>query len=200
MVAQLTPDEALALLEAGNAEFLTDAPYRRADTRARRLEIAAAQAPFAVLVGCSDSRVSPELLFGRGLGELFIIRVAGNTVDLAALGSVEYAVSQLGVPLVVVLGHERCGAVAAALAVVETNATFPGRIGDMVEPIIPAVLSARGDEGILLHDAVVANVERVLLGLRQSSPLLQDAEEAGRLRIVGAVYDLDDGRVVFRVT
>lgn len=200
VTTRLTPDEALTLLQAGNAEFLTDAPYRRADTRARRLEIAAAQAPFAVLVGCSDSRVSPELLFGRGLGELFIIRVAGNTVDLAALGSVEYAVSQLGVPLVVVLGHERCGAVAAALAVVETNATFPGRIGDMVEPIIPAVLSARGDEGILLHDAVVANVERVLLGLRQSSPLLQDAEEAGRLRIVGAVYDLDDGRVVFRVT
>ena len=80
------------------------------------------------------------------------------------------------------------------------RSTFPGRIGDMVEPIIPAVLSARGDEGILLHDAVVANVERVVLGLRQSSPLLQDAEKAGRLRIVGAVYDLDDGRVVFRVT
>lgn len=200
VVTQLTPDEALALLEKGNAEFLTDAPYRRTDTRARRLEIAAAQAPFAVLVGCSDSRVSPELLFGRGLGELFIIRVAGNTADLAALGSVEYAVSQLGVPLVVVLGHERCGAVAAALAVVERNATFPGRIGDMVEPIIPAVLSARTDDGILLHDAVIANIERVVVSLRQSSPLLQEREEAGKLRIVGAIYDLDDGRVVFRVT
>lgn len=139
-------------------------------------------------------------MFGRGLGELFILRVAGNTVDLAALGGVEYAVSQLGVPLVVAPGHERCGAVAAALDVVERNATFPGRIGDMVEPIIPAVLSARSDDGILLHDAVVANVERVALSLRQSSPLLQDAEEAGRLRIVGAIYDLDDGRVVFRVT
>lgn len=193
----LTPDEALELLRSGNAAFITDAPYRAANDRARRLEIAAGQHPFVVLVGCSDSRVSPELLFGRGLGELFIVRVAGNTVDLAALGSIEYAVAELGVPLVVVLGHERCGAVAAAVEVVETNATFPGRIGNMIEPIIPAVLAAREQEGDLLANAVVANVRRVAGGLSAASTLLAERVEAGALRIVGANYDLEDGVVEF---
>lgn len=193
----LSPEEALDLLKRGNAEFLTDAPYRAANTRERRLEIAETQSPFAVLVGCSDSRVSPELLFGRGLGELFIIRVAGNTVDLAAQGSVEYAIAELGVPLVVVLGHERCGAVHAAIEVVENNATFPGRIGDMVEPIIPAVLKAQGGEGELMHNSVLANVERVVEELKRSGPVIQEPLTSGNLKIVGAHYDLDDGEVIF---
>ena len=193
----LTPDEALALLKEGNEQFLTEAPYQRAEGRERRLEIAKAQHPFAVLVGCSDSRVPPELLFGRGLGELFIIRVAGNTVDLAARGSVEYAVAHLGVPLIVVLGHERCGAVQAAIEVVEKNATFPGSIGDMVEPIVPAVLKARSEAGDLLDNAVRANVNRVVENLRQSGPVLQQPLEERRLKIVGARYDLDDGKVEF---
>lgn len=194
---KVTAQEALNLLKAGNAEFLTEAPFRRAETRERRLEIAAGQTPFAVLVGCSDSRVSPELLFGRALGELFIVRIAGNTVGLTALGSIEYAVGHLGVPLVVVLGHERCGAVQAAVDVVTTNATFPGRIGDMVEPIIPAVLLAQGMEGDLLTNSVRANVDRVVTGITQSSPLIRDGVGAGQVKVVGAVYDLDDGVVSF---
>lgn len=193
----LTPDEALALLRQGNDEFIHDMPYHGTNDRARRLEIAAGQHPFVVLVGCSDSRVSPEILFGRSLGELFIIRVAGNTVDLAALGSIEYAIAELGVPLVVVLGHERCGAVGAAVAVVQENATFPGRIGDMVEPIIPAVLTVRDAEGDLFDNAVTANVRRVVASLTASSNLLQERVDAGTLRIVGARYDLDDGAVAF---
>lgn len=199
----LTPDQALDLLRAGNAEFVTDAPYRGAEDRARRLEIAQAQHPFAVLVGCSDSRVPPELLFGRGLGELFIIRVAGNTVDPVGLGSIEYAVAELGVPLIVVLGHERCGAVHAAVNVVEANAEFPGSIGRMVEPIVPAVLRARADlaegadEAQLLDAAVHANVERVVAGLKVSGPVLEGPLAEGRLRIVGARYDLEDGAVTF---
>lgn len=198
----LTPEQALQLLKEGNDNFVTEAPYRAAQGRVRRIEIAREQHPFAVLVGCSDSRVSPELLFGRGLGELFIIRNAGNTIDLAAQGSVEYAVGQLGVPLIVVLGHERCGAVAAALEVVERDATFPGRIGQMVEPIIPAVLKAKrgtdagSSQDQLLDAAVRENVRRVASGLGLSE-LLTERQRAGQLKIVGATYDLDDGAVDF---
>ncbi len=193
----LTPDQALELLRAGNAEFVTDAPYRGAEDRARRLEIAQAQHPFAVLVGCSDSRVPPELLFGRGLGELFIVRNAGNTVDTAALGSVEYGVGVLGCPLIVVLGHERCGAVDAALKVVRENTTFPGSIGEMIEPIIPAVLATRGRPGDALHNAVEENARRVAARVQRQSPVVQEAERAGRLKVVAATYDLDDGEVSF---
>jgi carbonic anhydrase len=193
----LTPDEALALLKEGNEKFVTDAPFRGVQGRDRRVEIARGQQPFAVLVGCSDSRVPPELLFGRGLGELFIIRVAGNTVDLAGQGSIEYAVAELGVPLVLVLGHERCGAVAAAVSVVEKNATFPGAIGEMVEPIVPAVLRARGQPGDFLDNAVRENVRRVATRLRGGGAILPGLIEKGRVKVVGARYDLDDGAVDF---
>jgi carbonic anhydrase len=164
----------------------------------RRVEIARAQYPVAVLVSCSDSRVPPELLFGRGLGELFIIRNAGNTVDTVALGSIEYAVGVLGVPLVVVMGHERCGAVAAAAAVVRENATFPGSIGRMIEPIIPAVLKAQGQPGDLVDNSIRENVRRVTHYLRTATdPLLLEPQRTGKLKVVGAYYDLDTGTVDF---
>ncbi|CAA9547270.1 MAG: Carbonic anhydrase, beta class [uncultured Sphingosinicella sp.] len=194
----LTPDQALNLLKEGNRKFLTDSPVRSAVGRPRRLEIAQSQAPFAAYVSCSDSRVPPELLFGRGLGELFIIRNAGNTVDTVALGSIEYAVAVLGVPLVVVMGHERCGAVAAAASVVSDNATFPGSIGRMIEPIIPAVLKARGQSGDLVENSVRENVRRTVNQLRTATdPLLLDPQRAGKLKVVGAYYDLDTGTVDF---
>lgn len=194
----LSPDQALALLKEGNRRFLTDSPVRRAVGRQRRLEIAQSQAPFAAYVTCSDSRVSPELLFGRGLGELFIIRNAGNTVDTVALGSIEYAVAELGVPMVVIMGHERCGAVAAAVSVVRNNATFPGAIGRMVEPIIPAVLQAQGRPGDLIENSIRENVRRVAKQLRTGTdPLLLDPQRAGKLKVVGAYYDLDTGNVDF---
>lgn len=194
----LTPEEALELLKQGNRSYLTDSPVRAAVGRQRRIEIAASQAPIAAYVSCSDSRVPPELLFGRGLGELFIVRNAGNTVDTVALGSIEYAVAELGVPLVVIMGHERCGAVAAATAVVTDNATYPGSIGRMVEPIIPAVLAVRDAPGDLLDNAVRANVRRVVAGLRTAAdPLLLDPQREGRLKVVGAYYDLDTGQVDF---
>jgi carbonic anhydrase len=140
--------------------------------------------------------VPPELLFGRGLGELFVIRDAGNTVDTVGLGSIQYAVEHLGVPLIVVLGHRRCGAVQAAIAVVKDNATFPGSIGQMVEPIVPAVLKAQGVSGDLLENAVRENVRRTVSRLRTSpEPILMEPLHHGRLRIVGARYDLDEGRV-----
>ena len=194
----LSPDQALALLEQGNADFLKTARGSSLTSAQRRIDLAAGQAPFAAYVSCSDSRVPPELLFGRGLGELFIIRNAGNTVDTVALGSIEYAVGVLGVPLVVVMGHESCGAVKAAVDVVEKNATFPGQIGRMIEPIIPAVLSARQGGAIELERAVKANVTRQVGQLRsQTDPLMQKPLAQGKLRVVGAYYDLDTGRVDF---
>ena len=194
----LTPDQALQMLIDGNRDFTNDVPTSAPVGRERRLEIAKGQAPFAVYVTCSDSRVSPEILFGRGLGELFIIRNAGNTVDTVALGSIEYAVAELGVPLVVVMGHESCGAVKAAKAVVDSNATFPGSIGRMIEPIIPAVLEVREREGDLLDHAIHANVSRVVKQLRTTAnPLLLEPQAAGKLKVVGAHYDLDTGAVDF---
>lgn len=195
----LTPDQALALLKQGNAGFLTDSPIRSVPGRARRIQLAQGQAPFAAYVTCSDSRVSPELLFGRGLGELFIIRNAGNTVDTVALGSIEYAVAELGVPLVVVMGHESCGAVAAALDVVRNNTVFPGSIGRMVEPIIPAVLQAQAlRKGDPLANAVRANVSRVVRQLRTATdPLLLEPQRTGRVKVVGAYYNLASGNVEF---
>ena len=198
----LTADQALATLKEGNAKFLTDSPLRAVQGRERRLEIARGQTPFAVLVSCSDSRVPPEVLFGRGLGELFIVRNAGNTVDTVALGSIEYAIAVLGVPLVVVLGHERCGAVEAALSVVEKNTIFPGSLNQMIEPILPAALMARssGAKGDALLDAAVReNVRRVVTRIRNSEPVMMNPIRDGKVKVVGARYDLDDGSVDFFV-
>lgn len=196
--AASTPGEALRLLEEGNAAFLRgDMPANDIGPR-RRLQLAAGQSPFCAYVSCSDSRVPPELLFGRGLGELFIIRNAGNTVDTVAMGSIEYAVLELGVPLVVVMGHESCGAVKAAMAVVEKNARFPGAIDNMIEPIIPAVLQARGQAGDPVENAVKQNVRRVVDVMRnESDPILQKPLQAGKIQIVGAYYELSSGRVDF---
>lgn len=199
----MTPAQALAKLKQGHEDFLNDKPLlKTARDSDRRLAIARAQVPFAVLVGCSDSRVPPELLFDTGLGELFIVRNAGNTIDTVAMGSIQYAVQVLNVPLVLVLGHERCGAVDAAVSVVEKNTVFPGSIGQMVEPIIPAVLKAKAmgaaGEG-LLDGAVRENVRRTVERLRTGEPTLADPIKAGKLMVVGARYDLDDGKVDFFV-
>ncbi len=196
--SNLTPDQALELLRQGNDAFLSGRQTNALTSAQRRLDLAKGQNPFAAYVSCSDSRVPPELLFGRGLGELFIIRNAGNTVDTVALGSIEYAVAVLKVPLVVIMGHESCGAVKAATEVVTDNATFPGVIGQMIEPIIPAVLSVRNDEGDLLDNSIRSNVRRVVRYLREhTDPLLLEPQKQGKLKVVGAYYDLDQGKVDF---
>lgn len=195
--ATVTADQALEILIEGNRMFVAGELPPADNSAERRLAIAKSQAPFAVLLSCSDSRVPPEALFGRGLGDLFIVRVAGNTVSPEGLGSIEYAVAELGVPLVVVLGHERCGAVAAAVSVVEDFTNFPGAIGDMVAPILPAAITARKEPGDWLDNAVRRNVVNVVEKLKVSGKLIEDPLEAGSLKIVGARYDLDDGRVDF---
>lgn len=194
----LTPDQALQLLKDGNAAFLRDEIELPDVGTRRRLELARGQAPFCAYVSCSDSRVPPELLFGRGLGELFIVRNAGNTVDTVARGSIEFAVGVLGVPLVVIMGHESCGAVKAAMDVVARDARFPGAIDNMIEPIIPAVLEARKLTGDPVENAVRQNVRRIVRNMREEAdPLLLKPLGEGRLKIVGAYYELDSGRVDF---
>lgn len=201
-VAQLTPDQALERLKEGNRRFLADAPVEIDTSHDRRLDLAKGQHPFATLIGCSDSRVGPELLFGAGLGELFIVRNAGNNIDISGLGSVEYSVAVLKVPLIVVLGHEACGAVAAATDLVTQDARFPGAIGRMIEPIVPAVLAAQrgtdgGDHsGELIDRAIEENVRRVVDRLKgYSEPIIMEPLEKGELKIVGAVYSLGTGEV-----
>ena len=199
--SKLTADQALARLRDGNRRFIADEVNNSDISRKARLGVAQGQGPFAALVGCADSRVGPEHLFGAGLGDLFIVRTAGNYLSAVGLGSIEYAVAVLGVPLVVVLGHERCGAVAAAVDVITKNAQFPGSIGTMVEPILPAVIQAQKDlkpGGDLVDASIRANVARVAKRLRTASePLMLDPIKAGKVRVVGATYDLDTGAVDF---
>ncbi len=198
LAGQPSPDQALQRLIEGNDAFVADNPLPSDVSRERRLALAEGQQPFATLVGCSDSRVGPEQLFGAGLGELFIVRTAGNNVDAAGMGSIEYSVAVLKVPLIVVLGHDKCGAVAAAADVVTKDARFPGSIGRMIEPIIPAVLAAQRnvDEDKLVDSAVEENVRRMVERLKTySEPMLLEPQERGELKVVGAVYELATGRV-----
>lgn len=198
---QLTANEALTRLFEGNMRFVADEPFPGDISRHRRLAVARAQFPFATLVGCSDSRVGPEQLFGVGLGDLFIVRTAGNNVGTHGMGSIEFSVAQLGVPLVVVLGHERCGAVGSAVKVVTDDLQLSGSMGKMIEPIIPAVLHAQRslpEDGDLLDASVRENVRRMVRRLRTASePLLMEPQRTGKLKVVGAYYDLDTGTVDF---
>ena len=187
--ADLTPDRALQLLRAGNDLFMArNLPAKRGGRRdPPPIE---SRTPFCVLVSCPDDWVSPELLFGYEQGELFVVNGLGNAAVGAVLGSVEYGVAVLGCPLVVVLGHEGCDAVAATVEEVEQ--TLPGAIG---EPIVPAVLSTRRRTSSLLDDAVRANVTRVAAGLKAQSVVVQDALHAGRVKVVAARHTFDDSRI-----
>ncbi len=193
-----TPADALAKLKTGNKAYAAGTcGGHKIDDAPRRQELATKQEPFAAIVSCSDSRVPAERLFDQGVGDLFIIRNAGNTVtDTGALGSIQYAVAALGVPLVVVMGHQRCGAVKAAADVVTQNTAFPGAIGRMIEPILPSVLEVREHGGDLLDNAVRANVHRMVEHLRKD-PILAEKLAAKAIGIVGARYDLDHGTVEF---
>lgn len=190
----LSPNQALAKLLEGNRRFVADDPLHPAIGNARRHELAAGQAPFATVIGCADSRTPPETMFGVGLGEVFTTRVAGNTIPMASLGSIYYSVHMLGVPLVMVLGHERCGAVAAAVDVVTKGATLPATLRPMVEPILGAVRAARGQPGDLLDNAVRENARTGARRLRRH-PDFAGKVRSGALTVVAARYDLDDGKV-----
>jgi carbonic anhydrase len=157
--------------------------------------LAKGQTPIAVVFGCSDSRVSPEILFHARLGDLFVVRGAGHTVDAASLGSIEYGAQHLKCPLIVVLGHSGCGAVSAAASVVTDNAEFEGAVEDVLLPILPAVLRARASGANDLVDASVRlNVAQVVKRLK-AAPSFSTLINAGQLKIVGGYYDLTTGKV-----
>lgn len=193
----MTTAEALRILHQGNETFLAGSTQPPRMDRADRLRLAAGQHPFAAYVTCSDSRVPPELLFGRGLGDLFIVRNAGNTLDVTALGSLEFAVGVLKVPLIVVMGHEGCGAVGAAVEVVRDGRRISGNMGRMIQPILAAVLESH-NSGNGYGDAVHQNVRRVVRELREeASPVLIGPQASGVLQVVGAYYSLKTGAVDF---
>ena len=193
--AGLDAEEALKKLMDGNRRFVSET-YDRGDiSPGRRAEISKGQRPFAVIVDCSDSRVVPEFIFDQGLGDLFVIRTAGNIVDDIAIGSVEYAVKHLGVRLVLVLGHDDCGAVKATVA----GGKAEGHIDAILQAIRPAVAVAMQKPGNLLDNAIAQNVDMVINRLQSAQPILAQALQTGDVRIVGGVYHLKDGSVDWRL-
>src|SRR6184192_2387096 len=190
----VAPAEAIAKLKEGNARNTSGNLQHPGQTTERRAELAKSQHPFAVVLGCSDSRVPPEIVFDQGLGDLFVLRVAGNVIDDHSLGSIEYAVDHLSVRLIVVLGHQSCGAVKAAKDTIAAKTKAPAHIQSLVTAIQPAVeVTVRAD----LETTVKANVKDVVQAVRSSTPILKPKVDSGELRVLGAYYSLDTGAVSF---
>lgn len=187
----IAPSAALKRLRDGNQRFVNQLSLHRDQFQARMKEVAQAQHPFAALLSCADSRVAPEILFDEGIGNLFDIRVAGNIVTPEVLGSLEYAVDILGTPLIMVLGHERCGAVTAAVQ----GKHLPGHISSFVKAIKPAISKIEGTSDDLVDNAVVANVRYQIRKLKLNSSILSQKLLDNKLKIVGGRYDLDTGKV-----
>ncbi len=188
------PSPAVALRELikGNDRYVHQPKHPHQDAETRH-QLVKGQHPFAAILSCSDSRVPPELVFDEGLGDIFTVRVAGNVVDDAVVGSLEYAAEHLGVPVILVLGHTQCGAVAATIKGGEPNT----HIDALVKAIRPAVVSAANLKGELADNAVRENVRLAVKQLSESGPILQKLVEEGQLKIVGAIYDLDKGTVEY---
>lgn len=194
----LPADQVLKLMLEGNQRFATGHSTHPRRTPADFKPLAAGQKPLACIVACADSRVTPEILFDLGIGELFVVRVAGNYVNGAGTsvkGSVEYAVAELGVSLVMILGHSQCGAVKAAIQHIHDKDALPGAINDLVNAIKPAVLASEHQPGDPLENAIEANVKRGVDRLDDLTPIIAPAVKAGKLKVVGGVYDLATGRV-----
>jgi len=192
------PEEALSRLMSGNARYVEGFAARPHADAPRRREVAGGQHPFAVILACADSRVPPELIFDQGLGDLFVIRVAGNVVDDAVLASIEYAVIHLGSTLVMALGHERCGAVKATIEALAGRGSpddVGTRIGALAALITPAVRSVPAGTADPLDAAVSLNAAQAAAEVFAGSRPLRNRVLAGQLKIVAARYDLDDGRV-----
>lgn len=196
--AKRDAEAVLARLLEGNKRFVRGElahPGRKPEDFA---PLADGQLPLAVIVGCADSRVAPELIFDQGVGDLFVVRVAGNVISGAGAsvkGSIEYAVAELDVRLILVLGHSQCGAVKSALKHIDANDALPGSIGELVDTIKPAVTAVKGKPGDPLENAIRANVERGVERLKGLQPTLADPVKKGRVKVVGAVYDLRSGKV-----
>lgn len=184
-------DNALRKLLEGNQRYVDQIPMRQRLLNTRRIETAKAQHPFAIIVSCSDSRVPPELIFDQGLGDLFVIRIAGNIVDDIGIGSIEYAAEHLGAKLIMVLGHKRCGAVTAASQPNEV----PGHIKNIVDMIRPSIQNVGGSRLDRVDFCIRENAVAVGRKLRETAPILSHLAHEGKLKIVSAYYDLDSGVV-----
>jgi carbonic anhydrase len=190
-----SPAEAYTALLEGNSRFVNGERLHPNQDADRRSKSAPVQRPFAVLFGCSDSRLAAEIIFDRGLGDLFVVRTAGHVSGAEVLGSVEYGVHVLGAPLVVVLGHDSCGAVTAASEAERGGATPAGYLGDVVERVMPSVLAARAKGLTEVDQFVDEHIRRTVDGLMRRSVLLADEVSAGRCAIVGLSYRLVEGTV-----
>lgn len=189
-----TPAEAWAKLARGNERFVAGEHYHPNQDAARRDSLTEGQTPIAVFFGCADSRVAAEIIFDRGLGDLFVVRTAGHVIDPGVLGSIEFGVGLLDIPLVVILGHDSCGAVSATVDAVQNGVMPLGYIRDIVERVTPSVLAAH-QAGMTSADEIEAeHVRHTLRLLTERSSLIADRIAGGRLAVVGATYALGDGR------
>lgn len=193
-----SPVTAWKALKEGNERFVAGEPAHPSQSIEHRAKLAHAQKPTAVLFGCADSRVAAEIIFDQGLGDMFVVRTAGHVIDPAVLGSIEYAVTVLNVPLIVVLGHDSCGAVQATLAALDEGVMPGGYVRDIVERITPSVLQGRHAGLTRVDEFETRHVNDTVTQLRVRSSYIAERLAAGTLAIVGLTYHLADGRVVLR--
>jgi carbonic anhydrase len=193
--ASITGDQSLRLMMEGNARYRANHSHAR-DFAVGRAARVATHRPIASVLSCSDARVGPEFVFDQGPGDLFVVRVAGNVLLDEGLASLEYAARFLGSPLIFVLGHSGCGAVEAAIKVVQDNTTLPGHLPELIDRLKPAVLAARGANPANLLDAAIAeNVRRTMQAVTAAQPLLADEIAHGNVKLAGGVYDIATGKV-----
>jgi carbonic anhydrase len=190
----LSPDASLARLLKGNARYVAGVSARH-DFKHEREALAGGQNPFAAILSCADSRIAPEYAFDSGRGDLFVCRVAGNFANAESIASLEYGVAVLGVPLILVLGHDSCGAIDAAIKSLRDNTTLPGQMPSLVAGVAPAVKAVSGQGGDTLGLAIKQNVVDTVAKLSSVTPILSAAVEQRKLRVVGGVYGLRDGKV-----
>ncbi|WP_437193382.1 carbonic anhydrase [Planctomicrobium sp. SH527] len=198
IAAEAKPDDLLKRLIEGNNRFIAGKLEHPGRSPKDFLALAEGQSPPIGIVACADSRVAPEIIFDQGIGDLFVVRVAGNVVSGTGplvKGSIEFAVGELGVRLLMVLGHSQCGAVKAAIEHIEGNDNLPGSIGDLIDPIRPAVMSVRGQPGDKLANVTKANVLAGVKRLETLDPILSKMVKSGDLKVVGGIYDLATGKV-----
>jgi len=190
----LSPDASLQRLLKGNARYVEGVALRH-DFKHEREALAGGQNPFAAVLSCADSRIAPEYAFDSGRGDLFVCRVAGNFANDDSVASLEYAVAELGTPLILVLGHDSCGAVSATMKSIKDGTTLPGHLPSLVAGLTPAVKAVSQQGGDMLANAIRQNVIDNVAKLRSAGPILSAAVEQGKLKVVGGIYRLRDGRV-----
>jgi carbonic anhydrase len=190
----VSPDQALELLQKGNLRYV-EGVSKRHDFTHEREALVSGQNPYACVLGCADSRIAPEYAFDSARGDLFVCRVAGNFANTDVIASFEYAVAILGAPLIMVLGHDACGAVSATLKAIKDNETLPGHLPSLVAHLASAAKAGASQPGDPLANAIRQNVVDTVAALKAATPILDAAIAQKKLKIVGAIYRLASGRV-----